>query len=91
MQFVMIKIYNLSDHLGQNALFWVMAVFKMKCFQTILNLVTFFLSVFHFSRKYLRSHFPQEVKHVLDVTNALLPAADDLFPPHLGSDVAVDS
>ena len=41
--------------------------------------------------KYLRSHFGFEVKHFLDVAGALLPAADDLLAPHLGSDVSVDS
>lgn len=43
----------------------------------------------NFHQQYLRSHFPQEVKHILDVTDAFLPAADDLLPPHV--DVTVDS
>lgn len=34
---------------------------------------------------YSRSNFPQEVKDLLDVADAFLPAADDLLPPHLGS------
>lgn len=51
----------------------------------------FFVSTLFNTGLYLRSHLPQELKHILDVTCAFLPAADDFFPPHLGSDVAVDS
>lgn len=40
---------------------------------------------------YSRAHFPQEVKDIFDVVNALLPTANNLLPPHRGSDVAVDS
>ena len=35
----------------------------------------------------LRSHFALEVKHLLDVVGALLPAAGDLFTPHGGAGV----
>lgn len=39
----------------------------------------------------LRAHFPQEVKDIFDVADALLPAANNLLPPHPGSHVAADS
>ena len=35
----------------------------------------------------LRSHFALEVKHLLDVVSALLPATVDLFTPHGGAGV----
>lgn len=47
--------------------------------------------VWIFPKFYLRSNFSQEIKDFFDIADAFLPAADDLLPPHLGSNVAVDS
>lgn len=40
---------------------------------------------------YLPSNLPQEIKDFFDVAGAFLPTADNLLPPHLGSNVTVNS